>query len=414
MFKVEKNNEKIGAYLAWLIDQQFPSRREFCRQYIKAGGETVNEENTASMANRLSQIIKGKKAIQLYDLPYFTQLLGVSCEQLLSAGEYSVPPTSRVTNYAIASSKDPAVWESYIQRADKLVLNYDEYGKTVIDYALDFGNYEFLKYLMEKNYIWFDSGDDTDYTITFGAGTSIHRRHIGYTDTALDIELKTKDSLRKKLIALAADSKDCSMLEELRARELPQLHRLIHYWSGTLIDFEKDYDEKMVRHIAASSEKVLDYFTDSFEVRDHIKHKDGSHRTHTFMFPYISQLLDMLIAAKSPFAETAMKKALQYNKATYQKLCKLIQLVRSNPHYDTAWGRNLLLQACRDEMRFSENGNIIAFRAVVGHQSDGIVTNVPRVKRMPSTPSLKHLAEELNTSYDAIRNITEHLEEIVK
>ena len=57
--------------------------------------------------------------------------------------------------YSIAFSKDPAEWEAYIQRDDKLILNPDEYDKTAIDYALEAGNYPFLKYLTEKGYIWF-------------------------------------------------------------------------------------------------------------------------------------------------------------------------------------------------------------------------------------------------------------------
>ena len=157
MFKLEEDNAKIGRYLSDLIDQKYESKRKFCRAYLEAAKKEPNNENLTNMANRLSQIIKGNKAIQIYDLPYFTNLLGVSCEQIISAGEYSVPLTKRVTNYSIACSKDPAKWEAYINREDKLILNSDEYCKTVIDYALEFANYEFLKYLMDKGYVWFDS-----------------------------------------------------------------------------------------------------------------------------------------------------------------------------------------------------------------------------------------------------------------
>ena len=133
MFRVEKNNLKIGQYLADLIDRKYESRRAFCRAYIHATGEEPTNETVTNMSNRLAQMAKGNKAIQTYDLPYFTELLGVSCEQILSAGECSAPITNRVTNYSIACSKDPAEWEAYIQRADKLILNSDEYCKTVLD-----------------------------------------------------------------------------------------------------------------------------------------------------------------------------------------------------------------------------------------------------------------------------------------
>lgn len=417
MFKVEKSNEKIGRYLSNLIEQKYKSKREFCRAYIRAAGEEPNNETINNMANRLSQIIKGKKAIQIYDLPYFTELLGVSCEQILSAGEYSAPISTRVTNYSIACSKNPAAWDKYINRPDKLILNCDEYCKTVLDYALEFGNYEFIKYLMDNKYIWFDSRKDNDYVQTFGAGTSIERRKVGYIDSGLNCKLMEEDELRINLISLAADNNDIEMLNNLRAREIPQLYYRTHYLSGNHPDFDSCYNERMVKHIASSSEEILDYFTDSFEVRDYVKYKDGSNRVHTFMFPYISKLLNMLIKNKSPFAETAIKKALKYNKQTYSKLCELILAVKNDERYAEEYMREMWKRTCEQDFDFYENGDIVMFRAfyskmTVKNQIDGIITNVAHITRIPSSHILKHLAEELNESYEAIKNLKGHLEKI--
>ena len=58
MFKVEKNNAKIGTYLADLIDQKYKSRRDFCRAYISANGEEPTNETINNMSNRLAQIAK--------------------------------------------------------------------------------------------------------------------------------------------------------------------------------------------------------------------------------------------------------------------------------------------------------------------------------------------------------------------
>ena len=110
-----------------LIDNKYESRRAFCRDYISLSGGVVTDDAVSSMSNRLSQIIKGKKAIQTYDLPYFTDLLGVSCEQILSAGECSVPISNRVTNYSIACSMNTEEWEELTEEdyseAEKVVEN---------------------------------------------------------------------------------------------------------------------------------------------------------------------------------------------------------------------------------------------------------------------------------------------------
>ena len=417
MFKVEKNNAKIGAYLADLIDQKYESRRAFCRAYISANGEEPTNETINNMSNRLAQIAKGNKAIQTYDLPYFTELLGVSCEQILSAGECSAPLSSRVTNYSIACSSDPKEWEAYINRADKLILNQDEYCKTVLDYALEFGNYDLLKFLMNKKYIWFDSRNDNDYVINFGAGTSIQRRDISFTDYGLQAKLNEEDQLRLNLIALAADHNDLTILEELRARENTQMYYLAHYLSGQRPDFEKSYDERMVRHISKSSDEVLDYFTDEFEIRDRIRYKDGRDAKHIYMFPYISELLDFIIEGKSQFAETALKKAIKHNKSTYKKLSELIVKLKNDEYYSRDYMKDLWVKHCKEELSFSDNGNIISFRGIytslVSKTSpDGLITNIAHTTKTSTNPIIKHLIEELNDSYNQIKNLNEHIEEL--
>lgn len=398
MFKVEKNNEKIGKYLNDLINQKYKSRRAFCEDYIITSGEEPTNEKLTNMSNRLMQIVKGTKAIQTYDLPYFSKLLNISCEQILSAGEYSVPLVNRVTNYSIATSKDPKEWEEYINRSDKLILNSDEYCKTVLDYALDFKNYEFIKYLMDNEYIWFDSRKDRDYYETFGAGTSIERRDISSIDCGLPRKLREEDELRLNLIALATDKNDIEMLHNLRARENPQLYYTIRYRSIELSDFNKHYNEKMVEHIASAKDKVLDYFTDSFDINENIKHSSKNEIIHTFMFPYISQLLDKLIEKKSTFAEAALKKAIEHNNNTFQKIHKNILTAKQNDYTN---------------FYFSDNGDIVEFYVSFSAEKryERIITNVPHVTKNHSSGTLSGLVLQLNQSYENIKMLTNHSEE---
>ncbi len=416
MFKHE-NNQKIGAYLSDLIKKNYPSKRQFCKAYIIAVGGVVNDDEIRKMANRISQITKGAKAIQTYDLPVFTDLLGVSCEQILSAGEYRVPQAKRVTNYSIAFSKDPDEWEAFINRKDKLILNQDEYCKTILDYALEFGNYDFLKYLIDKKYIWFDSRKDNDYILNFGAGTSIERRDISFVDYGLQAKLHEEDELRLNLIALAADHNDLEILEELRARENTQMYYAAHYLSMQHPDFSKSYNERMVRHISKSSNEVLDYFTDEFEIRDSVKYKDGRDGKHIYVFPYISELLDFIIEDNSPFAETAIKKAIKHNQVTYKKICELVVKLKNDDHYLQHHMKDFWIHDCKEDIKFSENGNVVSFRGfytslVTKSIPDGFITNIAYVKKTSKDPIIKHLIDELNESYNKIKNIKDHLEEL--
>ena len=155
-----KTNVEIGEYLSNLISKKYSKTRRFCKEYLKLEGTPLNDEEIRKMANRMSQILKGAKAIQPYDLPIFTELLGVTCEQILSAGECSAQKNRRVTNYSISFSKSQKEWDEYINRDDKLILNPDEYNKTALDYAIEAGNYKLIKYLMDKQYIWFVDNED--------------------------------------------------------------------------------------------------------------------------------------------------------------------------------------------------------------------------------------------------------------
>ena len=139
------DNQEIGIYISGLIEREFKSARQFCKAYLQTDGiDEPTKEDIQNMANRLSQIKKGANAIQIHDLPIFSELLNVSFEQILSAGKCGEPKNNRMTNYTVAQSHNEAEWIAYIDEKDKPILNSDEYGKTVLDYAIMFGNYDIL------------------------------------------------------------------------------------------------------------------------------------------------------------------------------------------------------------------------------------------------------------------------------
>ncbi len=198
MMFVLANKEKIGQYLTSHIEERFKNHRQFCIEYLKTTGKEANSEQVRQMSNRLSPILHGKNEIQLYDLPVFCQLMEVSCEDILSAGESHAPTSSHLTNYSTAFSKDECEWEAYVNREDSPILNADEYGKTIIDYALEVENYDFLKYLTDKKLIWFVGAEKEDCFAGFGAGTSIEKATFPYPRNwnVLDAQLRMRDKLR--------------------------------------------------------------------------------------------------------------------------------------------------------------------------------------------------------------------------
>ncbi|MCI8669704.1 MAG: hypothetical protein HFI34_09320 [Lachnospiraceae bacterium] len=402
MFKVEEN-EKIGDYLSELINRKFESKRQFCKAYIKSDGRVASDEEIRKMANRVSQIIKGRKSIQTYDLPIFTKLLEVSCEEILSAGECFVPNSNHLTNYNVAFSKDKDIWEQYINRDDKIILNSDEYGKTVIDYALKFKNFGFLKYLMDKKYIWFvDANKPYYYLANFGAGTSIERRPYYQMDD-LQTKLIEKVELRMQMISLAIQHNDIGILEQLRAREIPSLYQADYFLSRSL-DCEIYYNEDMIFQIAQANEQILDYFSEEFEIISMY----GS--TNKFLFPYMSNLINLLIKQNKEYSEKLLNRLIVHNRNTYKKLKTLIKNAINN-QLNFAYIGIKDMKDFKDEITkgvmklfdICENGKVVRFGDALSR--DGIITNIVYTDEKSNEYKINVLIQKLNDSYNKICNI---------
>lgn len=222
---------------------------QFAKVYLECAGVEVDNYEITKTYNRIRDIIAGKKGVQLYDLPVFIELLDASCEEILSADEVFVPNSKKVTNYLVSFSKDKNIWQHYINHEEKLMANADEYGKTVLDYALEFKNYEFLKYLVDNN--WFVDNEDMSFHCTrhFGAGTKIKPKSA-YQKNDLQEELCENIQLRVKIILLAIENNDIEMLEKLHARELSSLYCIQSPRSGReLEDYQNEYNEDMLINI---------------------------------------------------------------------------------------------------------------------------------------------------------------------
>lgn len=129
------------------------------------------------------------------------------------------------------------------------------------------------------------------------------------------------------------------------------------------------------------------------------------------MFPFLSNLLDLLIPANHKYAETILKRAVAHNRKTYEKLQDLIrESVEKHPEYKYYQEndsselcksfREDIIESIKRELEFHEDGNIVLFRFSAEYK--GIVTNVINTQAQSST--LEPLVSELNFLYDKIRD----------
>lgn len=400
------DNQKIGQYLTSHIEERFKSHRLFCKKYLEAMGEEANSEQLQKMSNRLSPILNGKKGIQLYDLPLFCRLLEISCEDILSAGENHAPASSHLTNYATAFSKDEREWEMYVTREDSPILNADEYGKTIIDYALEAENYDLLKYLTDKKYIWFVGADKEDCFTGFGAGTSIEKAIFPYPKNlhVLDAQLKMRDELRTHMAALAIRHEDLEMLEQLRAREIPSLYQL-SYYSSQPDEYKKYYNTKLMESLTHAGDRVLDFFSGEFEITDRVGF------ANRFTFPFLGELIERLLKAKNKFTEYMLKDAIQHNQYVYDQLTSLMaDAVRSHEQIGYDITNNVIIndltKGILSDLHFYGDGHLVSYFALLPETKKGLRSNIVRVNAESSNTMINRRISELNSLYDAIHQIT--------
>lgn len=396
MFQIEKNNRKIGKYIRKLINQKYKSERQFCQAYLKLQGLPTDDEKTRKMQNRFSQILNGKKAIQTYDLPFVTELLGVSCEEIFSAGKCYMPVSSHITNYDIAFSKDPKVWQVYIDRDDKLILNYDEYGKSVLDYAFEFRNYAFLKYLTDKGYIKFRDTADEGFLYNFGADTTIKRRDISNTDI-LETELNYSDKLRTNMLFLAMVNKDFSVLDMLCARETPMLHFAAIY--STEPNEPERYDcSELIEAIAEAPDDVLDYFATEYSVS-----RKNSVRSSAFLYQHLGKVIVAMIRNHDMRVIRVIEKAIEHNNRLYSLIKEVykdaIENIVKQMNCSKADAEGML---CRFNS-FYDNCDVARVFCYGTHK--GIVGNVIRADIEVSDIKIMNLLTVLNSSYDIVRSV---------
>lgn len=403
-------NTEIGQYLENRIDKRFESHRQFCREYLAAKKEQTDNESIGRMANRLSQILKGEKGIQLYDLPVFCRLLEVSCEDILSAGKCSAPTSTRLTNYTAAFSQDEQEWEAYVNREDSPILNADEFGKTFVDYALEAGNYDLLKYLMNKGYIWFAGPDKKDYTMSFGAGTSIGKKAFPSPRNlnVLDMQLRARDELRTNMIALAIRHKDIEMLEQLHAREIPSLYQ-INIFLASPTAYEQYYNASLMDALTHADNEVLEYFSQEFEITDRFGF------SNRFLFPFIGELIERLIQSNNHFAEYMLKEAIRHNQSVYDQLSVLLT---DAVKYYKCLGYDItnieikkdVIEWILHDLNFLD-GDFIGCFFRFSNPRKGLISNIIQVKAESADTMMKRRIMELNELYDAIHNIMPEFEE---
>ena len=344
------DNEKIGKHIKELIDKKinegrFKSHRNFAKECIilRDNITEVSDKTINTMSTHINQLEHGNEGIRILDLPVFSELLGVSIEEILSGGAIKKTVTNRLTCYSIGYSKNPKDWEASIDGERKFLGQFDEYGKCVLDYAIEADNYEFLKYIIEQKYIF----------VSFRYGDCFYNTHIeNNRESGMIFSLQiNRFKYYYKMISLAIKNNDIEMLNTFYARENWKLYYFSEYSKfeeeeiEDIDNFEfrkepqcrqKILEQKILEELSVNkNEKILSFFFEEYEICSKNDEKNK------FIFPYAGQLLDMMIKNKNKHVNLCLKKVILHNKYVKNELESIIKNVNKNIDECIEWHKEI-------------------------------------------------------------------------
>lgn len=300
-------------------------------------------------------------------------------------------------------------------------MNTDEYNKTVIDYALEFENYEFLKFLTDKKYIWF-VGNDKDKcsseNICYGAGTSIKAKSNFNSNELYSKLIDNACEFRTSLITLAIKHNDFKMLNELHAREDAQLCNFCNS-PFYLNRVDLHCNENLIEALSTSSNEILEYFSSEFKFKNtYLK------ESNNVIFPYMNELVNALIKEKHSYTEFVLKNIIKHNEYVYNITEDTINILTSwykkqfSYMLESKDGIETLKNIFLSEtLEFDHSKTRIYCRGYsekdVGTRSikGQVLTNIIKLEASSKDLKIQKLIEENNTLYNKIINIKPNFKE---
>lgn len=158
------------------------------------------------------------------------------------------------------------------------------------------------------------------------------------------------------------------------------------------IFLEDYYDDTVIEEIVTHNE-VLDYFTDSIE----IKNQFGN--PQMFIYPYIGKVVERLIEIKSKNAEYVIRRITEHNQAVYAKLQSLINIAVEISNLEPMFYYD-----------FNDNEGFLSYMIPGSkEQFAKFCANVIRTDIKSNDSTIEILLNKLNESYDSVRDIKPNL-----
>ena len=416
MFEIE-SKENIGAFLSDLANAKYNKLSDFVKDYLEITNETIEPKLVRNTKNYFLQIFKGEKSIQTYHLVPFSSLLEVSCESILTAGKSDIRASEYyLSNYDIAASDDERTWKYQFEHNKREFLNYDEYGKTIFDYAIENHNYALIQFIKEKKLFglnknmcepgWSYDVNDLNKKIEIKDEFEKYRYN-----SAAYYHISENDYYRSQLTAMAVERNDIEMLELIKARES---RKIGIYGINKYNENEKKqtcFLSEIISIANTDNEKIIEYFTGEYHKKDPFGYKCENDDECYSMLIYndIGEVAERMVkhGGKHEYFLKALRAIYEHNKCVRDEFQNRFdesydKSVAAGYQSDEAYFVSLLqnvLELSEDKKIMTIQGSLYPLR---------IFTNVIRIETDMSKLENEHVklyVQKINEIHDYLFNL---------
>ena len=379
MFEIE-SKENIGAFLSDLTNAKYNKLSDFVKDYLGITNETIETKLVRNTKNYFLQIFKGEKSIQTYHLVPFSRLLGVSCESILTAGKSDIRASKYyLSNYDIAASDDERTWKYQFEHYKREFLNYDEYGKTIFDYAIENHNYALIQFIKEKKLFglnknmcepgWSYDVNDLNKKIEIKDEFEKYRYN-----SAAYYHISENDYYRSQLTAMAVERNDIEMLELIKARES---RKIGIYGINKYNENEKKqtcFLSEIISIANTDNEEIIEYFTGEYYRKAPFGWQNDDISYSMVMHIYMGEVAAIMLKyGQTKFLLKVLRAIYEHDRAVRDEFQK-----RFDEAYDEYNGEELnFVYLLHKVLEISEDGKIISIRSCF--KSLLLFTNIIRI-----------------------------------
>lgn len=175
-------------------------------------------------------------------------------------------------------------------------------------------------------------------------------------------------------------------------------------------DLIRQRNEDLICKIAESEDAIIEYYSDEYDVKDRLNH------TNRFIYPYLSEVIEIMIENGNKNVERVLEKSIIHNEYVFNCLSENLNtymqmlITKADKEYGDGItpelkkiNRDIAIKNALCGFRYNSDAKIVSFRYCIKRGGvEGMVSNIISIEKIPEKEPIKKLAQKLNGLADKI------------